>query len=151
MHRRFHPRSPVQSVRNFSLLPFLLLALALAGYWAWQQRDRLADWYDGDVAIPAYGARRATADLVRLFSTDDYPMAAIRREEQGTVAYKLSISRRGNVTDCEVVSSSGSDALDDATCGILKSRAKFEPARDSQGERVADEYFGRIRWELPED
>jgi protein TonB len=132
-------------------LPFLIFALAFAGYWAWQQRDALADWYDGEAARPVNGPRHAKANLALLFSTDDYPMAAIRREEQGTVAFNLSVSRRGYVTDCQIVSSSGSEALDEATCDILESRAKFEPARDSLGKRVADESSGRIRWELPED
>jgi protein TonB len=131
-------------------MPFLLLILAVAGYWAWQQRDVLIDWYDGELASSTDGPRRAKADLLQLFSTDDYPMVAIRRDEEGTVAYRLSISRRGHVTECEVVSSSGSDALDRATCEILEGRARFEPARDAQGKRVTDEYTGRIRWELPD-
>jgi len=151
MHRRSDPRSPVQSVRSYSLLPFLLLAVAVAGYWTWQQRDTLIDWYDGELDHPANGPRRAKADLALLFSTDDYPMTAIRREEQGTVAFKLSVGRRGYVTDCQIVSSSGSEALDDATCDILESRAKFEPARDGLGKRVTDEYSGRIHWELPDE
>jgi TonB family protein len=151
MHRRSDPRSPVQSVRDFSLLPFLVFALALACYSTWLQWDMLVDWYDGELEHPVDGARRAKANLAILFSTDDYPTAAIRKEEQGTVAFKLSISRRGTVTECQIANSSGSDALDGATCDILESRAKFEPARDALGKRVADEYSGRIRWELPEE
>ena len=37
------------------------------------------------------------------------------------------------MTDCSVTSSSGSSALDQATCRILRSRARFTPARDSSG------------------
>ena len=151
MHRRTDPRSPVQSVRDFSILPFLMFAAAVAGYWTWQQWDTLVDRYDGELDHRADGPRRAKADLAPLFSTDDYPMAAIRREEQGTVAFKLSVGRRGDVTDCIIVSSSGSDALDEAKCDILESRAKFEPARNGLGKRIADESSGRIRWELPEE
>jgi len=149
MRHRTHPQSPVQSVRNASLLPFLLFAVAFAGYIAWDNREQLADWIDGDVPIP--GPKRAHAQLNRLFSSDDYPMNAIRREEQGTVAFRLSISRRGSVADCVVTSSSGSDALDEATCDILERRAAYEPARNAEGKRVPDQDTGRIRWVLPED
>jgi TonB family protein len=151
MRHRTHPQSPVQSVRNPSLLPFLLFAIAFAGYIGWDNREQLADWIDGAAPDPAKGPRRARAELYRLFSTDDYPMEALRREEQGTVAFRLSIGRRGNVTDCVVTSSSGSAVLDDATCDILESRAKYEPARDAEGKRISDEDTGRIRWVLPED
>ncbi len=78
-------------------------------------------------------------------------MEAIRNEEQGTTAFRVEINRSGRVSDCIVTSSSGSDALDEATCKILERRARFVPARDSAGNRVPDEYSGRIRWELPDD
>jgi len=148
MHRPTDPRSPVQSVRNPWWAPFFVALLAAIGFWTWQQRGQLVDQPNGHSAPPT---QRAKADLVPLFSTDDYPIDAIRHEEQGTVAFNLSINRRGKVTKCKVVSSSGSDALDETTCDILESRARFEPARDAEGQRVADEYSGRIRWELPEE
>jgi protein TonB len=76
---------------------------------------------------------------------------AIRRDEQGTVAFRLLINRRGRVSECQIVSSSGSNALDGATCRILEDRARFEPARDADGKRIADETTGRIRWMLPDE
>jgi TonB family protein len=151
MHRRSDPRSPVQSVRDRSFLPFLLLILAAAGFAIWQDRDRLTDWYDGDVPDPVQGARPAKANLALLFSTDDYPMEAIRKEEQGTTSFRVEISRRGHVSDCIVTSSSGSDALDRATCDIVEGRALYEPARDAQGKRITGQDTGRIRWELPDE
>lgn len=151
MHRRTDSRSPVQSVRTHNWLPFIAVALAAMAFWSWQQREMLVDWYDGELEPRAEGPRRATADLVQVFSTDDYPMDAIRREEQGTVGYHLTISRRGTVSACRILRSSGSEALDRQTCRILERRARFDPARNSTGKRMADEYSGRIRWELPEE
>jgi protein TonB len=151
MHRRTDPRSPVQSVRDRSLLPFLLLAVAAGGLLSWQNRDTIVDWYDGDGPDPVRADRKVHGELFRVFSTDDYPVEAIRREEQGTVAFRLSISRRGNVSDCVVTSSSGSDALDQATCDIIEDRARYEPARDAQGKRIPAEDSSRIRWVLPEE
>jgi protein TonB len=124
--------------------------VAAIAFWGWQNSETAVDWFDGEPWADAKGPMRAKADLLRIFSTDDYPMEAIRREEQGTTAYRLTVSRRGRVTGCEITSSSGSSALDSQTCRILTRRARFEPARDVQGKRIADTYSGRIRWELPE-
>lgn len=92
----------------------------------------------------------ATANLVSLFSTDDYPREAIRNGEEGTVAVTLTVDAEGKVADCVVDVSSGSPSLDVATCRILWTRAKFTPARDAKGQPVQDTFHQRIRWELPE-
>ena len=149
VHRLTDPRSPVQSQRSRTWLPFAVAVVAAIAFWAWQNSETAIDWLDVEPSDTT-GPSPANANLVQIFSTDDYPMEAIRREEQGTVAYRLTISRRGRVTGCEVISSSGSAALDSQTCRILTKRARFEPARNTDGERVAGNYSGRIRWELPE-
>jgi protein TonB len=96
-------------------------------------------------------AARARGNLVALFSTDDYPQSAIRNEEQGTTAVKLTIGPDGRVSDCSITSSSGSSSLDNATCSILRRRARFTPAKDQAGNPISDTYSQRIRWELPSD
>jgi protein TonB len=96
-------------------------------------------------------AARARGNLVALFSTDDYPQSAIRNEEQGTTAVRLTIGPDGRVSDCAVTSSSGSSSLDSATCSILRRRARFTPAKDQAGNPISDSYSQRIRWELPSD
>lgn len=150
VHRPTDPRSPVQSQRSRTWLPFAVGAVAAVAFWGWQNSEMLSDWLDAEPSDTT-GPSPATANLVQIFSTDDYPMGAIRREEQGTVAYRLTINRRGRVTKCEITTSSGSGALDGQTCRILTSRARFKPARNTDGERVAGSYSGRIRWELPEE
>lgn len=96
-------------------------------------------------------AARATGSLPGLFSTDDYPQAALRNEEQGTTAVSLTIGTNGRVSDCSVTSSSGSRSLDDTTCRILRSRARFTPAKDQAGNPISDTSSARIRWQLPAD
>lgn len=150
-HRPTDPRSPVQSQRSGTWLPLIVAVFAAVAFWGWQNSDKAVDWLDGDADTRATGPTRAKANLVEIFSTDDYPAAAIRREEQGTVNFSLSINRRGRVTECQVVQSSGSEALDKQTCRILTKRARFDPARNAEGKRIADTYSGRIRWELPEE
>lgn len=85
-----------------------------------------------------------------LFSADDYPAAALRAEEQGQVSYRLTIGPDGRVSDCAIRGSSGSAALDAATCRILSRRARFVPARDPAGIPVPDSRDGRIDWVIQE-
>jgi protein TonB len=144
--------------------------LAAIAFWTWQNSEQAFDWVEEKSSGAAKQSphrpadqlpsaenrdvnrpRQARANLVAIFSTNDYPADAIRRNEQGTVGFELSINRLGWVSWCRIVRSSGSEALDRATCDILRSRARFEPARDASGRRVTDEYSGRIRWDLPEE
>lgn len=73
----------------------------------------------------------------------------MRLEQQGTVAYRATVSTDGRVARCEVVTSSGSASLDTATCSIIQRRARFRPALDRHGRPIEDKFSGRIRWVLP--
>jgi protein TonB len=91
----------------------------------------------------------AKANLGSYVSDADYPSDAIRREEQGATRFKLAVGPDGRVTGCTVTGSSGSAALDMATCRLMKGRARFAPARDSSGNAVADAVSSTIVWRLP--
>jgi protein TonB len=92
---------------------------------------------------------RARANLTSYFSDDDYPPSALRAEEQGTTGFRLTIGPDGRVANCEVTSSSGSNALDQATCRILRSRARYTPARDQSGNPTSGTDQARVQWRLP--
>jgi len=96
-------------------------------------------------------AAKARGNLLSLFSNDDYPQSALRNEESGTTSVRLSIGTDGRVTDCQVTRSSGSTALDNTTCSILRRRARFTPAKDSAGNPISDSYSQTVRWVLPAD
>jgi periplasmic protein TonB len=87
--------------------------------------------------------------LQSLIGTGDYPAAAIRARQEGRSSFRLAIGPDGRVTGCVVLGSSGSSALDAATCRIIRSRARFTPARDASGRLVSDDYFGEYVWRLP--
>jgi TonB family protein len=101
--------------------------------------------------LPERETNHPLANLASYVSDSDYPAEAIRRGEQGIVGFRLEIGRNGLVTGCQVLSSSGSAALDEATCRIMQARARFSPARDSGGRAVPDSVQARIRWVLPPD
>ncbi|HWH17872.1 MAG TPA: energy transducer TonB [Allosphingosinicella sp.] len=75
----------------------------------------------------------------------------MRAEEQGSATFRLTIDPSGRVSGCDITSSTGSSALDSATCRVLRSRARFTPARDTEGNPTSDTYTGRITWRLPEN
>lgn len=88
-------------------------------------------------------------DPSRWLSNDDYRPSWIRRELTGTARFRLEIAANGTVTGCSVTGSTGHSELDQATCALVTRRARFEPARGTQGEPVAGSYSGAVRWELP--
>jgi protein TonB len=102
----------------------------------------------GACATPDLSAP-ARANLADLLSDEDYPAAATRAEEEGTVAFRLDVAADGSVSACTVTSSSGSATLDAATCRIMRYRAHFTPALDRKGRPTTDEVNSRVRWVLP--
>ena len=85
------------------------------------------------------------------FTNDDYPASALRAEEEGTTSFRLDIGPDGRVAECTVTGSSGSAALDAATCRILRARARYAPARDAAGNPIAGRDHGRIAWRIEGD
>jgi protein TonB len=83
-------------------------------------------------------AQSAKGDLRTLFSADDYPAAAQSAGAEGTAQAELTIGPDGRVVGCNLVRSTGNGALDSQTCNILRRRAKFTPARDSNGNPTTD-------------
>lgn len=93
---------------------------------------------------------RARANLATLLSSDDYPLEALRKGEQGTVSLRLQVGANGRVAGCTITRSSGSAILDSTTCRLLTARARFTPARDARGRPVADSLSSRIVWRIPD-
>jgi protein TonB len=94
-------------------------------------------------------AQSARGDLRSLFSGDDYPESARDANATGTARASLTISPTGQVVGCTITQSTGNSALDSATCNILRRRAKFTPARDSNGNPTTDTVeTPPITWQL---
>jgi len=87
--------------------------------------------------------------MQELIGPDDYPASALAQRAEGWVDFTLEVGANGRVTGCTITFSSGSSALDSATCRILRSRARFTPARDSNGMPVAAPYDDELGWKLP--
>ena len=83
------------------------------------------------------------------FNNDsDYPAAARRREEQGTLRVQFTIGIDGRVSSCTVLASSGSLSLDSTTCRIIQRRFRYAPARDRAGNAVPETKAQAVTWRL---
>lgn len=80
----------------------------------------------------------------------DYPAAALRDAEQGTVAMQIAIDADGRVQSCEVTQTSKSEVLDEAACRGMVDYARYYPARDHSGKPIADSMTQSIRYVLPD-
>jgi len=79
----------------------------------------------------------------------DYRARWIREGLSGVAGFTLEIDARGRVSDCTITRSAGHDVLDGATCRLLTRRARFDPARNSAGDKVAGSYSSSVAWKIP--
>ena len=86
----------------------------------------------------------------QFFGADAYPPAAIRAEAQGRVVARLTIGTDGRVTDCSITTSSGNEDLDNTTCRIARSRVRYTPAKDENGQPISSTTSLPVRWVLPD-
>ena len=84
-------------------------------------------------------------------TTNDYPSRALREEREGTAGFRLTIGPDGKVVDCTVTRSSGSSDLDEAACSNIRRRARFDPAKDGDGNPTTGSYSSSVRWVIPKD
>lgn len=81
-------------------------------------------------------------------SADDYPKAALDRGELGPVYIQFLINPDGRVDSCTVLLSSGYKDLDDATCQLVTTRARFSPAQNESGKAIYGTYRQVINWRI---
>lgn len=86
--------------------------------------------------------------LYALITAEDYPLAALRADEQGVVGFRLDVGEGGRAAACTITRSSGSAALDAATCRLMTMRASFHPATNRKGKAVVDSVHQRIVWRI---
>lgn len=101
---------------------------------------------------PSFAAQgpRPSNDRANWITTADYPAVALRREDEGLAAYRVIVGSDGRVSACEITASSGSRALDEATCRYIARRARFDPATNESGAKVVGNYEGTVRWRIPD-
>jgi TonB family protein len=100
-------------------------------------------------SIPGLGPLGPHRFLQTFIAAADYPPAALRAGEQGRVAAAWEVAEDGIPESCRIVQSSGSAALDEATCRIVVTRLVYDPARDASGTPVRSSDRMTVTWVLP--
>jgi protein TonB len=72
----------------------------------------------------------------------------LRQVPRGRVYALLDISEDGRVTGCTVEHGSGSLTLDETTCQLLTTRARFRPALDRSGAPTTARFGQSVSWRL---
>lgn len=83
------------------------------------------------------------------FEPDSYPAAALRRGDEGRSVAQVSIGTDGRPESCRIIASSGSAALDQATCRTAMEHADFWPAKDQADRAIVSTWTLPVRWVLP--
>ena len=87
----------------------------------------------------------ARQPIESLFSPYDYPAAG--DGTRGVVSVVLTIDPGGRVVSCGIQNSSGPQVLIMTTCNILRRRARFTPAMDSNGNAVTGTVKAQVDWD----
>ena len=75
-----------------------------------------------------------------------YPAIAVRLNQEGTTTVRFTVNTDGSVSNVQVVSSSGHDALDQAAIRCASSW-RYKPALDG-GQAVAAPWTTNVSWKL---
>ena len=84
-------------------------------------------------------------------TTNDYPSRALSQEREGTTGFRVTVDSGGKVSDCQITASSGHADLDAATCSNVKRRARFDAAKDKDGNPTSGSYSNRVTWRIPKE
>ena len=76
-----------------------------------------------------------------------YPRDALNRGEMGVFRMRVIVEKDGAVSDCFLEASTESARLNSPACRQMR-RAKFEPARDAQGEPMRSFYSTSVSYSL---
>lgn len=78
--------------------------------------------------------------------SNDYPESSTRRGENGIVQFRLNIGQDGAIEGCHVLYRTNPDEFADLTCKLIQKRAKFQPARDANGNPTRSFFVSKVRW-----
>ncbi|MEA3016991.1 MAG: periplasmic protein TonB [Sphingomonadales bacterium] len=101
--------------------------------------------------IPGLGPLPPHRLTRQLLENDDYPAAAIRNNESGTVTAAWEVAEDGAAESCRIIRPSGSAALDEATCAAVARRMVYDPARDAAGNPIRANDRLTVVWRMPPD
>ncbi len=127
----------------------------------------------GGMRPPMVEMRKCTTDLVKLWGLDpeqqegrssqpipksnpgywlassDYPLDSLAKGEQAIIRFRLMVDAAGQPTQCAVQAAIARGDFARITCDLLKRRARFQPAKASDGQAISSYYVNSVRWIIP--
>ena len=79
----------------------------------------------------------------------DYPIQAIRQNQQGRVVMRVEVSAQGRATACVPVATSHTPTIDAAACNAVMTRGRFEPALNAAGQPIAAQFITTVSFFMP--
>jgi TonB family protein len=102
------------------------------------------------VMVTAPAEPSAIIERNKLVIQKFYPKSSLRRGEEGEVYFRINVNRDGRLDGCQIIKSSGYEALDTATCDMLLRGATATPLIAADGWRTAGVRDGIVPWVLPD-
>jgi TonB family protein len=113
------------------------------------EADALRTWgVDPLDRLPVKTPPRAHKHLASLVADGDYPSEALVSNAQGTSVVRLTVGTDGRVSECRLLSSSGSAAIDRKTCAVFRQRARFDPATGADGKPTRAYVVTKLTWRI---
>jgi hypothetical protein len=104
--------------------------------------ESLKDWgVDPAVQSTIVTGAYPVTDPVKLFTSDDYPKAALQASQEDNFEVWLNIDAQGGIAGCRPISDFAAPAINDAICAMIRQKERFVPARTKDGASVADFYI----------
>ncbi|MCW3836452.1 energy transducer TonB [Sphingomonas canadensis] len=73
------------------------------------------------------------------------PFTGMHRPKKRVVAFSLAVDAQGVPAGCTILDSSGVEEMDALVCRLMRQLARFEPARDAQGNAVPSTWESKFR------
>ncbi len=154
-------------MRNFFLVLAASALFQAGGLQAAEAEKRKGDlgssWTNADgntrhaqIRLRVASERNVTPGIYRPLSLDwrggklqqgPYP-ANIEADQEGMVRLQLDISEMGRIAKCEIIAPSEVAAFNDHACPHVTKYARFIPAMDTQGKRLAKSYKATVSYEV---
>ena len=110
---------------------------------------KMRDWGIDPVAWRGLKAHPIPVKPTNWLTDVDYPRKALRYGLRGWGIARVEIGADGRIKACTSINGGLYREFSDTVCSVLKRRARFLPARDSNDNAVAAPYVAMIRFNTP--
>ncbi len=81
--------------------------------------------------------------------SNDYPIDMIREGQPALIDFRLIVAEDGKTTECFIQKTTRAKEFDDAVCGALLKRSRFDPALDADGKPIKSYWRNSVRFTMP--